>query len=61
MFYYRLYFVNGGHIERAEEIHADGDEAARQVAESRIGPHALELWCERRKVAAFSPSSAATG
>lgn len=56
--YYRLYFVNqqSGHIERFEEMDAADDAEAMAQAEPFEGEHALELWCERRKVARIEPN-----
>ncbi len=54
MSYYRLYFLNGARIERAEELHAGDDVEAMRVARARAASHAVELWCGARKVGAVS-------
>lgn len=53
MAFYRLFFVRDGHFVRCEEILADGDAVARQIAGSRVGGLDLELWCGRRRVKSF--------
>jgi hypothetical protein len=53
MAYYRLYFVQRGHFVRFEEIEADDDGRAIELAGLRAGPLSLELWCGRRKVKSF--------
>ena len=55
MSYYRLYFMDNytGHIERFEELDAADDRGAVALAETKLGPQALELWCSHRKVARF--------
>lgn len=58
MAYYRLYFVQRGHFVRFEEIDAEDDEAAIAMAERRIGPLSLELWCGRRRVTSFEAVAA---
>lgn len=50
--HYRLYFMSSfsGHIERFEEFDAADDAAAVELAKTRRGSSALELWCSHRKV-----------
>ena len=47
--YYRLYFLNGSHIERARQIEAPDDADAIRQAKAHEGSHSLELWCGRRQ------------
>jgi hypothetical protein len=54
MQYYRLYFIVGGHIARAEELFAENDDIARGVALDRSARQPVELWRGARRVAAFS-------
>ena len=60
MGYYRLYFMDprSGHISAFESIEAESDEAALAAAEKHRGGHALELWCQGRKVQRFEPVAA---
>ena len=55
MSYYRLYFMNtfNGHIEHFEELEAESDMDAVDVALDQQGPLAMELWCHHTKVARF--------
>ena len=53
MAYYRLYLLNGSHIESALEIEADSDEEAVRIAGSESVPQTRELWCGSRKVHTF--------
>jgi len=53
--YYRLYRLGepGGRFVGFEEFEAADDVEAVRLAESHIGPQALELWCGTRKVRGF--------
>lgn len=57
MLYYRLYFMNAskGHIQRFAEFAAVDDAAAAALGGEYEGGHALELWCQQRKVKRFDP------
>jgi len=58
--YYRLYLLAepGGKFVGFEEIEAADDVEAARLAEVHLGPHALELWCGKRKVRTFPPKVA---
>ena len=53
--YYRLYFMSprSGHIDRAENIHAESDGQAIESARPFAGEQPLELWQDNRKVYRF--------
>ena len=53
MTYYRLYLLNGSHIESALEIEADSDEDAIRIAGSDSVSQTRELWCGSRRVHTF--------
>jgi hypothetical protein len=58
--YFRLYFLNAtGGILRFAEFEAPDDEAAIALAGEHEGEHALELWCEKRKVRYFPATATA--
>ena len=52
MSYYRLYFFNTGSeaIVGFEELHAESDAAAIEVAERSSQSQPIELWCGSRRV-----------
>lgn len=56
---YRLYFLRGGRIRDAVDIHAADDAAALRKAEQKAGAVAAELWCANRRVATLAGVSAA--
>ena len=56
MSYYRLYFRKdgpGGSFSGCEAFDARDDVAAATAAAAFAGPHAMELWCGKRKVRTF--------
>ena len=53
MSYYRLYFMNGGHIGNVEEISARDDVEAVRQAKARSCSEQSELWCGSRKIHTF--------
>jgi hypothetical protein len=56
--YYRLFFFDGaGHIERAHEFEAAGDERAIGIAEGWQEGRIMELWQRNRKVREWKPPS----
>jgi hypothetical protein len=55
---YRLYFLRGGRIRDAVDIHASDDSAALSKARQKAGTLAAELWCRERRVATLSASAA---
>lgn len=59
MAYYRLYRLAepGGKFVGFEEIEAADDADATRQAEAYAGPQPLELWCGKRKVKSFAPTS----
>ena len=57
MAYYRLYLLNGSHIESALEIEADSDEEAVRIAGSESVPQTRELWCGSRRVHTFEAAA----
>lgn len=63
MSHYRLYFMSpwSGHIQRFAEYEAADDQSALAIARDQEGEFALELWCERRKVARVGPADSASG
>lgn len=51
---YRLYFLGrDGHIQAAEELDCETDEAGRQSADDLSDGRAMELWAGARLVAKF--------
>jgi hypothetical protein len=51
---YRLYFFgDDGHIRRAINLEADGDEQAIETADQHANGSAMELWQHARIVAQF--------
>jgi hypothetical protein len=56
MLYYRLYFMHPltGGIQRFADFEAPDDGQALALAREQIGDYSLELWNERRKVAAIA-------
>jgi hypothetical protein len=60
MSYYRLYFLNGSRIVKAEELHADDDLAAMRLAKSQAGTQRVELWCGARKIGEVHPDDLAS-
>ena len=54
MTYYRLYLLNGSHIESAVEIQAANDQEAIGIAGAGPHPQARELWCGARRVQVFA-------
>ena len=59
MAYYRHYRLAepGGKFVGFEEIEAEDDAAAVRRAEEFAGRQALELWCGKRRVKSFAPST----
>ena len=54
---YRLYYMDGhsGHIVHSQVFGADDDLHAIAKAGELIGPMAMELWCDTRKVHHWDP------
>ena len=55
MSYYRLLFVKPGQgtVVGSEQIVARDDVEAVRAARGRVGPEAIELWCDKRRVKRF--------
>jgi hypothetical protein len=51
MAYYRLYYLEDGHIRRVLEIDCEDDASAMKIAEQRADGRAMELWELSRIVA----------
>lgn len=56
---YRLYFLRGGRIRDAVDIHAANDADALCTAEQQAGEDSAELWCAGRRVATLLGANAA--
>jgi hypothetical protein len=50
---YRLYVLSCNRLTRWEDIEAEHDVAAIELARRSAGEHAVELWCEKRKITTF--------
>ena len=53
--YYAYVLGDDGHVENRVDIVCDDDEEAKRCARKLVDGHAVELWQEARKVAAFKP------
>lgn len=53
MAYYRLYFLTDGRFSRCEEIYADSDAQAIDLADRKGSAQTMELWCKTRRVHIF--------
>lgn len=53
--YYAYVIGHDGHIQNCLVIVCDDDEEAKRCARRLVDGHAVELWQEARKVAAFEP------
>lgn len=51
MAYYRLYYLEDGHIRRVRELDCEDDAAAMKIAEQGADGRAMELWELSRIVA----------
>jgi hypothetical protein len=56
---YRLFYLRGGHIARADEFYAEGDSAALDQANARRGDQPAELWNRARMVARLGETAPA--
>jgi hypothetical protein len=48
-----MYFLSRNRLMRWEDIEAEHDVAAIELARHSSGEHAVELWCEKRKITTF--------
>jgi hypothetical protein len=53
--YYAYFTGDDGHITSRVTIFAANDEEAKELAKQLVDGHAVELWQEGRKIAAFDP------
>jgi hypothetical protein len=53
--YYAYIIGDDGHIQNRVEIVCKDDEEATRLAKKLVNGHAVELWQQARKVAAFDP------
>lgn len=53
--YYAYVIGDDGHVRNRIEVLCDNDEEAKLCAEQLVDGHAIELWQEARRIAAFHP------